>query len=164
MLDDPLVHAAFERTLLALRTSIERGDLLDHLRRVEAMALRQLHSEYLFLEAMDLDLFARRVQSLPVARDQASPPTPYPVHVLAEVVRVGPRHYLEIANPLPVEVTVSAIEWVRSRQRVRCRARWSSHRRPSTRDRRPCSSPTGRTRQRPTDGCASRPPWPEAAK
>ena len=112
MLDDPAVRAAFDRTLQDIRDSIDKGDLITHLRRVESSALRALRSEYVFLEDMVLELFARRVRSLPLPLHQNPPPTPYPVHVLAELVRDGPRTYLEIANPLPEEITIRAIEWV----------------------------------------------------
>lgn len=112
MLRDPVVKAAFDRTLQAIRNSVEDGSLIDDLRRVEQPALRALHTEYFFLEGMDFDLFARRVRSLPVAPSRSPEATPYPVYVLAELVQDGPHRYLELANPLPETVTVGALEWM----------------------------------------------------
>jgi len=112
MLDDPAVRAAFDQALQAIRADVDSGELIDELRRIEEPALRDLRTEYVFLEGMDLDLFARRVRSLPVAPSTAPVPPPYPVHVLAELVRDGTREYLEVANPLPEPVTIRAIEWI----------------------------------------------------
>ena len=112
MLHDPAVRAAFDRTLREIRTGVDSGELLDELRRVEEPALRALRTEYVFLEPVDLDRFAQRVRALPVAPSAASAPPPYPVHVLAELVHDGERHYLEVANPLPEPVTIRTIEWI----------------------------------------------------
>ena len=116
MLDDPAVRAAFERTLQEIRAAVDSGKLIEELRRIEAPALRALRAEYIFLEGMDFDLFARRVRSLPVPPSEAPAPPPYPVHVLAEIVRDGARTYLGVANPLPEPVTIRAIEWLDAAQ------------------------------------------------
>ena len=112
MLADPEVRAAFERALHMLKRSVESGELIDHLRQVEQRALHELRSEYFLLEDMGFAYLEKRAREMPYPAAAPEQPGPYPVHALAQLIQHGQQHYLELANPLPHEVRIQALDWV----------------------------------------------------
>jgi len=112
MLADAAVRAAFESALQKLKSSVESGELIRHLRQVEQRALHDLRSEYLLLEEMGFTHLERRAREMPYPAHAAEPLQPYPVHVLAQLLQQGEQHYVELMNPLPQEVWVQALDWI----------------------------------------------------
>ena len=110
MLEDPEVYAVFEATLAALKQEIESGELIQHLESVQAKALKELRTEYFFLESIDLAQLQARARALPFPAVENEQHEPYAVYVLATVIREGDRAYLELLNPLPHEVEIVSID------------------------------------------------------
>ena len=111
MLQDPDVRAAFQRYVLVLKDAVDSGELLSSLSVLQGQTLRVLRTEFPLLEEVDLSALTARARELPYPPAGAEPPGPFGAYVIADTIEQDGRHYLELSNPLPLEVDVVSIDW-----------------------------------------------------
>jgi hypothetical protein len=111
MLDDPAVLAEYRHVLNQLQKDIENGSLLSELNDLQTTALRELRTEFLFLQPVDLEPLRARIRELTRSEPAIVDPGPFGAHVIAQLIDDGERKLVELSNPLPYPVAIHSIEW-----------------------------------------------------
>lgn len=120
MLDDPQVHAAYERTLRALANDALRGELIEQLTEFERPMLKALQSEFFMLESFNFAELRERARLDTVKAGADGWIQPHgdfgeiPIFAHAYLVDGAQGPYLELLNVLPLHVEVRSIRWVGS--------------------------------------------------
>jgi hypothetical protein len=115
-LEDPEVLAIYQSTLIELADAVNTGPLLAELDDLQKDALRDLRTEFVFLQPIELEDLRARAEDLVRELDQpetmSKEPGPFGAHVLAYTVKDKGRTFLELSNPLPHAIEIQSIQWV----------------------------------------------------
>lgn len=112
MLADPVIAAAFQRTLDDLVAQVENGQLIRHLQQVEKPHLETLQKDFVLLESFNYEELPMRARQLPDWTRPEIKPEIHPVFVHAHLITDSGGPYLELSNALPHPVEIQSIQWV----------------------------------------------------